>query len=79
MSDKDKAMLRFKIYIRKILKSFEVNNPMFVRTTETEKQYSEGAIRDLVERLLDDDINEIFRRSPKYKTVNSRNAVHAPR
>ena len=60
MADKDKAMLRFKIYVRKILNSFASENPNYSRDADGKREFDEGAVRALADHLLDSDIAKEF-------------------
>lgn len=64
MSEKDKSLLKFRIYVRKILESFAASNPDCVRLGESGREFDEGAVRRLVEKMLDEEITREFGSMP---------------
>lgn len=61
LSKEAKAKLKFNVYIRKILQQFAATNDQRVRASEGGgTEYDEASIRELADKLLDDEITSEF-------------------
>lgn len=67
LSENQKNKLKLKIYFKKTLDSFEIENPNMVRNLDGEKQFDETGIRRLIDVLLDREIKSEFGNIPSVK------------
>lgn len=69
MSDIDKALLKYKFFLRKTLDSFCEANPIACRKAGELHEIEETALRRFLEEALNEEIGDQFGNIPNYKVT----------
>ena len=69
MSDVDKALLRYTVFVERTLESFCNANPTACRVNEGDNEIDETALKAFLEMAIDEDIKNEFGNPPDYKVT----------
>lgn len=69
MSDTEKALLKFKLYVERTLNSFCASNPSACRSSGDGQEIEEGALRKFLDKAVDEEVSGEFGEAPDYKVT----------